>query len=397
MNTQSITIVGFSLAGLRCAETLRRLGHTGSIHVVGDESEEPYDRPPLSKEGLAGDGDPRVALRKEPIDELDLDVHLGRRAVALDVAARAVDLDNGTRIGAEHVVIATGARARRLPASICSPELANVHVVRTLADGRRLRSALDAEPNRVVVVGAGFIGMEVAASCRARGHEVTVIEPLAQPMVRGLGETIGGACAQLHRDHGVDLRLGTGVAAIDATGVETTAGERLAADVVVVGVGAAPNVEWLESSGLTIDNGVVCDASLAAAPGVDAIGDVARFPNPLFDGEMMRLEHWTNAAEMAMHVAQRIATEQPNDFAPVPFVWSDQYDVKIQSVGRYDSDCDLHVAHGALADHKFVALFGRNGRLVGALGFSQPRFVMQYRRMIAERASWSDAIDKSNA
>ncbi len=266
MSNQSITIVGFSLAGLRCAETLRRLGYTGTIHVLGEEVDEPYDRPPLSKEGLTGVGDPRVALRKEPLGELDLDVYLGRRAVALDVSARAVELDDATRIGADRVVIATGARARRLPAAVCPPELANVHVVRTLADGRRLRAAIDANPNRVVVIGAGFIGMEVAASCRTRGIEVTVVEPLAQPMVRGLGETIGGACAQLHRDRGVDLRLETGVAAIDANGVDTTTGDRIAAEVVVVGVGAAPNVEWLESSGLTIDNGVViCRSATSAA------------------------------------------------------------------------------------------------------------------------------------
>jgi NADPH-dependent 2,4-dienoyl-CoA reductase/sulfur reductase-like enzyme len=247
----------------------------------------------------------------------------------------------------------------------------------------------------VAVIGAGFIGMEVAASCRARGLAVTVIEPLAQPLVRGLGETLGAVCADLHRDHGVEMLLGTGVAAIDATGVDLADGRRVDADVVVVGIGAAPVVDWLADSGLRIGDGVECDATLVAAPGVHAIGDVCRFPNPLFDGESMRLEHWTNATEQAMHVAQHLVSGEAREFAPVPFVWSDQYDTKIQSVGRFDAECEMHVAHGSLADRRFVALFGRGDRFVGALGFSQPRFVMQYRRLVAERASWSDALAKA--
>ncbi len=395
--TDSVTIVGFSLAGLRLAESLRRLEFAGGVCVVGDEVHEPYDRPPLSKDVLTGDDSPIVPLRKDPIADLELDVRLGVPAVALDAAGRTVVLGDGSTITSDVVVIATGASARRLPTAICPSDLANVHVLRTLDDATSLRSDLEARPDRVAVVGAGFIGMEVAASCRSRGLDVTVVEPLPQPMVRGLGETIGAACAQLHRDHGVDLRLGVGVELIDERGIALADGTRVDADVIVVGIGAVPNVGWLAESSLSIDNGVVCDDHLRAAPGVFAIGDVANFPNVRFDGERMRLEHWTNAAESAMHVADAIVKQTEESFAPVPFVWSDQYDIKIQSVGRFDAQCDLHVAHGALADNKFVALFGRAGRLVGALGFSQPRQVMQYRRMIADGASWADALERADS
>ncbi len=398
----SVTIVGLSLAGLRCAETLRRLGFEGPIHAIGAEPHLPYDRPPLSKEVLAGEWEPaRAMLRNEGLDELELDLRLGRRAVALavdlDRGSCTVTLDDTDVIEADAVVIATGAHARRLPAAICPPELGNVYVLRTLDDAIALRDALRRGPDRVAVIGAGFIGMEVAAASRGYGLPVTVVEALAQPMVRGLGERIGAACAELHREHGVDLRLGVGVERVDGRGLTLADGARLDAEIIVVGVGAAPSVGWLTDSGLAIDNGIVCDETCRAAPRVYAAGDVARWPNPLFDGELMRLEHWTNAAEQAAHVAQQLVSGEAADFAPVPFVWSDQYDCKIQCVGRFDSECDLAVAHGSLESRKFVALFGRGERIVGALGFSQPRYVMQYRRLIAERASWADALAKAGS
>jgi 3-phenylpropionate/trans-cinnamate dioxygenase ferredoxin reductase subunit len=170
-------------------------------------------------------------------------------------------------------------------------------------------------------------------------------------------------------------------------------GTAIDCDVVLVGIGVAPNTDWLEGSGLTLDNGVVCDASCLAAPDVVACGDLARWPNPLFDDELMRLEHWTNATEQAVHAARRLLDDGATEpFAPVPFVWSDQYDVKIQTVGRIGAELDLHIAHGSLDEMRFVGLFGGGGRIVGALGFSRPRQVMQYRRMIAGRASWDDAL-----
>ena len=395
---RTVAIVGTSLAGLRAAETFRRDGFDGRIVAIGAEPHLPYDRPPLSKELLRGDWEPeQLVLRKQGVDDLDLDWRLDARAVALDATARAVELHDGERVAFDGLVIATGATPRRLANQ---PNLAGLFTLRTLDDALALRELLDARP-KVVVIGAGFIGSEIAATCRARHLDVTVLEMLPQPMVRGLGPELGGVLAAIHRDHGVDLRLGVQVEAIEDDGLGQVCGVLLgdgtvvAADVVVVGVGVVPETAWLEGSGLTIDNGVVCDETCMAAPGIVAAGDVARWPNPLFDGELMRLEHWTNATEQGVHAARRLLGHA-EPFAPVPFVWSDQYDRKIQTVGVVSPDADVHVAHGTLDERQFVALFGRRGRLVGALGFNRPRFVMQYRRMIAERGSWDDALQLAN-
>ncbi|MEX2255804.1 MAG: FAD/NAD(P)-binding oxidoreductase [Acidimicrobiia bacterium] len=392
-----VVVVGASLAGLRATEELRRAGYDGPLAVVGDEPHEPYDRPPLSKELLAGETEPdEIALRRQPLDELGADWHLGRSAVGLDVAARTVTLDDGTVLDAPTgIVVATGASPRVLPGT---PDLAGIHVLRTLDDCLALRADLDRGPNRVVVVGAGFIGAEVAATCRRRHLEVTVLEALPSPMVRGLGATLGDVLAAMHRDHGVDLRTSVGVEGFD--GVERVERVRLAdgasidADVVLVGVGVVPNTGWLNGSGLTIDNGVVCDETLLAAPGVVAAGDVCRWPNPLFDGEVMRLEHWTNATEQGVAAGARLLAGDgaAEPYAPVPFVWSDQYDVKIQVVGHVRGDDDLAIVDGSMDERRFVAAFGRNGRLVGAVGFGRPRVVMQYRRLIAARCSWDEAL-----
>jgi NADPH-dependent 2,4-dienoyl-CoA reductase/sulfur reductase-like enzyme len=395
---RNVVIVGMSLAGLRAAETLRREGFDGRIVAIGGESHLPYDRPPLSKELLAGEAEPeQIVLRKQGVDDLELDWRLGARAVALDPRACEVELHDGERIGFDGCVIATGATPRRLPNQ---PNLEGVFVLRELDDALALREMLHARP-KVVVIGAGFIGAEVAATCRQRGLDVTLLEMLPQPMVRGLGSELGSVIAAVHRDHGVDLRLGVTVESIDGDGegqvqsVRLGDGSRVDADVVVVGVGVVPATSWLESSGLAIDNGVVCDPSCLAAPNIVAAGDVARFPNELFDGQLMRLEHWTNATEQGVHAARRLLGHL-DAFAPVPFVWSDQYDRKIQTVGVVSPDADLHVAHGTLADRQFVALFGKGGRIVGALGFNRARNVMQYRRLISERASWETALELAN-
>jgi NADPH-dependent 2,4-dienoyl-CoA reductase/sulfur reductase-like enzyme len=391
---RTVAIVGTSLAGLRAAETLRRDGFDGRIVAVGAEPHLPYDRPPLSKELLRGDWEPEdLVLRKQGVDDLELEWRLESRAVSLDLGAREVALHDGERIAYDGLVIATGATPRRLPNQ---PNLAGLFTLRTLDDALALRELLDARP-KVVVIGAGFIGAEIAATCRARDLDVTVLEMLPQPMVRGLGPELGAVIAAVHRDHGVDLRTGVQVAAIDGDGSGQVRGVRLGdgstvdADVVVVGAGVVPETAWLEGSGLTIDNGVVCDETCLAAPGVVAAGDVANWPNPLFDGARMRLEHWTNATEQGVHAARRLlGHDEP--FAPVPFVWSDQYDRKIQTVGVVSPDADVHVAHGTLEERSFVALFGRSGRIVGALGFNRARFLMQYRKLIAERASWDAAL-----
>ncbi|HEY7106522.1 MAG TPA: FAD-dependent oxidoreductase [Acidimicrobiia bacterium] len=397
----AVAVVGASLAGLRAVETLRRDGFDGRLVLVGAEPHLPYDRPPLSKGVLAGELQPAdVALRRDTYEELDLDLRLGRRAVALDVADRAVELDDGERVVADGIVLATGSVPRVLAGT---PELPGIHVLRDLDDALAIRAQLDASP-RVVVVGAGFIGSEVAATCRLRGLDVTVLEALPAPLVRGLGPVLGMVCGELHRDHGVDLRLGVGVAGFEGSGrverVRLDDGSAVDADLVVVGVGVAPATEWLASSGLTLDNGVVCDETLLAAPGIVAAGDVTRWPNPLFDGEPMRVEHWTNASEQGVAAARRLLHgdgREPEAFAPVPFVWSDQYDRKIQSAGAFRGDDEMEVVHGSLADRRFVAVFGRAGRLVGVLGFSMPAKVMQYRRMITERATFDAALAHARA
>jgi NADPH-dependent 2,4-dienoyl-CoA reductase/sulfur reductase-like enzyme len=408
-----VVVVGASLAGLRAVETLRREGYDGRIVVVGAEPHLPYDRPPLSKQVLAGEQGPdRLALRPAGYDDLDLDLELGTRAVGLDAGARELAIDRGDGRDAralrfDGLVIATGAAPRRLP-SMTEPVPDGVFVLRTLDVALAIRARLDAQPT-VVVVGAGFIGSEVAATCRMRGLDVIVLEALAAPLVRGLGPVLGAVCGELHRDHGVDLRLGVGVAGFDGAGPGGTGGiERVRlddgtavdADLVVVGVGVAPVTDWLEGSGLTVDNGVVCDATLLAAPGIVAAGDVARWPNPLFDGELARLEHWTNASDQGVAAARRLLHGEgaaPEVFAPVPFVWSDQYDRKIQTIGHFRGDDDMEVVYGTLEERRFVSVFGRDGRLVGALGFSLPAKVMQYRKMIEERATFADAVERARA
>jgi 3-phenylpropionate/trans-cinnamate dioxygenase ferredoxin reductase subunit len=250
-----------------------------------------------------------------------------------------------------------------------------------------------------VVVGAGFIGAEVAATCRGRGLEVSMIEALPTPLGRVLGEQMGQVCADVHVEHGVDLRTNVGVERIEADDgrvarVVLTDGAVIEADVVVVGIGVIPNTEWLEGSGLTIDNGVVCDATMLAAPGVTAAGDVARWPNGRFD-EVMRVEHWDNAIEQGVHAAERLLVDDDADavpFEPVPWFWSDQYDRKIQLAGRVRADDETHLATGSLEERRFAVLYGRDDKLVGVLGFNRPRHVMQYKTMIQDGVSFADAI-----
>jgi 3-phenylpropionate/trans-cinnamate dioxygenase ferredoxin reductase subunit len=393
----TIVIVGGSLAGLRSAESLRRRGFDGRLVFVGDESELPYDRPPLSKEVLAGEREPEqiVLTRPEKWEALELDLRLGRRAESLDPAARELTLAGGETVAFDGAILATGASARRLPGA---PALPGIHTLRTLEDCLALRRDLDAGP-RVAVVGAGFIGAEVAATCRGRGLDVTLIEALPFPLANALPRAIGEVCAEVHRENGVDLRCGVGVDAIEGGDrVETIRladGSTIPADVVVVGIGVTPNTHWLESSGIALDDGIVCDASLAtSAPGIVAAGDVARWPHPLFD-ERIRVEHWTNAVEQGDAAAGRLLAghDGATPFASVPFVWSDQYDRKFQSAGRYGPDDEMRVFHGSLAERRFVALFRRDDRLTGALAVNRVRQLIGYRRMIEAEVSWADAVE----
>jgi NADPH-dependent 2,4-dienoyl-CoA reductase/sulfur reductase-like enzyme len=392
-----ILVVGASLAGLRGCEALRREGFDGRLTLLGAESHEPYDRPPLSKQLLAGRMEPAdVALRREPWDELALELRLGVRAERLDPHAREVSLAGGERVAYDGLLIATGATPRTLRG--VAP-LEGLHVLRSLDDALAIRRALEKGP-RVVIVGGGFIGAEVAATCRSLDLDVTLVEALSQPCVRGLGETLGGVVANLHRDHGVDLRLGVGVQAIEGAGrverVRLDDGSSLAADLVVVGIGVVPEVGWLEGSGLTLRDGVVCDATCAAGPpGVVAAGDVARWHNPRF-GEAMRVEHWTHAVEQAEACArQLLGAGEP--FAPVPYVWSDQYDRKLQIAGRVGDGDELRVVQGSFEERRFVAIAGRGGRLSGVVGMNRPAPVMRWKRQIADGISWDEALAAAEA
>jgi 3-phenylpropionate/trans-cinnamate dioxygenase ferredoxin reductase subunit len=404
----TIAIAGASLAGLRAAETLRAEGFAGRIVMVGAEPHLPYDRPPLSKQLLARTWDmDRVRLRRpEQIDALGADLLLGRRVEQLDMSGRIIELDDGSRIAFDGLVVASGAHPRHLPGTDRVP---GVVTLRTLEDCTKLSEALGEGGARVVVVGAGFIGSEVAATCHERGAHVTVVEALATPLAAVLGEVMGSACATLHADHGVDLRTGVAVASIQSSTasdgtpatppaagpveVKLSDDTLLQADVVVVGIGVIPTTEWLVGSGLEIRDGVVVDSGLYAADGIVAAGDVARWQEPR-SGDHIRIEHWTNAAEQSAVAARNLLVGRANalPYEPVPYFWSDQYDVKIQVLGRPSPGDDVIVVDGSLEQRRFVALYGRAGQLTAALGFGRPRQLMGYRPYLENRARFDDAL-----
>jgi len=391
----SVTIVGASLAGLRSAETLRRDGFGGRISLIGDEPHQPYDRPPLSKQVLAGDWEPERALLTpaEKLEPLGLDLRLGVRATGLDVAARELEVD-GVAEPFDGLLIATGARCRTLPGT-GSP--VGVHTLRTLDDCLAIRAALDDGARRMVVIGAGFIGAEVASVAVGRGTSVTLVEALPAPFARVLGQEMGAVVADVHVANGVDLRCGVGVSSVagepGAMTVAMADGSDVYADLVVVGIGVVPNTEWLEGSGLTLDDGVVCDPTCLAAPNVVAAGDVARWTDPR-TGESMRVEHWDNAVEQGRHAARRLLAtdEEAEVFAPVPWFWSDQYDRKIQLAGRPHPDDEVMVVDGSTDERRFAAFYGRRGQLTAVLGMNRPRQVMQGRGLLEQGVGWDDAL-----
>jgi len=396
-----VVVVGASLAGLRAAETLRQHDVATSIVVVGDEVHRPYDRPPLSKKLLSGEWEPdRIHLRQPDVfDDLDVEWRLGNAAAELDLANRQLTLADGSVLDFDGLVIATGAHPRRLAGQ---ETFDHVHELRTLDDSLRLRDEITGGGRRVVVVGAGFIGLEAAATAKALGNDVVVLEGAAAPLIRGLGAEMGEAIAELHRAQGVDVRCGVLIEGLTKEGVQLAGGEVVPADAVVVGIGVTPNTHWLEDSGLRLRDGVVCDANLNAlhvsgdtVRGVFAAGDVARWPNGLFDEEM-RVEHWTNAAEQGAHVATNLrhlaAGEAFAPYEPLPFFWSDQFEHRIQFLGRAAADDNVQVVAGSVADGKFLALFGRNGKLHGALGVNAPRWVMPTRKLFLDHATWDQAV-----
>ena len=388
---RTVAVVGASLAGLSAARSLRKQGYDGRLVVIGDEPHRPYDRPPLSKEFLAGTVSEADLLLEMDDEDLRAEWLLGARAVGLQVdgTERVLLLDGGREVRADGVVVATGAVARNLPGT---DGLAGVHTLRTLDDARALRDEL-ALGGRLVVIGGGFIGAEVASTAYALGLDVTVIEAAPTPLAGPLGETMGQIVSALHEAHGVRLLCGAGVkglsgeARVDAVLLED--GRTVPADMVVVGVGARPCVEWLEGSGVELDNGVKCGADgRTSLAGVVAVGDCANWYDPQA-GAHRRVEHWTGARERPeAAVAALLAWGAVEAGVPrPPYFWSDQYGVKIQFAGHAAGADSVTVEEGATGDRSFLAVYRRAGQPVAVLAMNQPRLFMRWRKQLAATAS----------
>ena len=353
----TIAVVGASLAGLTAARALRDQSYDGRIVVIGDEVHAPYDRPPLSKDFLAGAASlDDIALGTPDDAELGLEWRLGTTAVGLDRPSRSVLLDDGSEIRADGVVLATGARARRLAGS---DGLDGVHVLRSLDDAIALREDL-ATASRLVVIGAGFIGAEVASTARTLGLDVTVVEAMPVPLAGPLGADMGAVCAGLHADHGT----------------------RLPADVVVVGIGAIPNIEWLADSGVALGNGVLTDArGVTTIPGVVAVGDCAASWSVSAERHV-RTEHWTHALEQPATAVATLLGAEGAAGAAVPYFWSDQYGARIQFAGSRREDDVVRVVEGSCAERSFLVAYERDGVPVAVLGMNQPRLFTRWRRQL---------------
>ena len=380
----SVVIVGASLAGFSAAQAFRRYGFDGKITIVGDESHLPYQRPPLSKQFLSGEWD-RARLDLRIADGLQLEWLLGARAHSLDLSRREVKLADKRRLRFDGLVIATGARARKPRWYV---ELDGVFTLRTVDDALALRTRLGSGKRKVAIVGAGFIGSETAATLRKLDCDVTLIDLDPLPMLRVLGEKLGSVCLRLHESHGVHTFFGVAVDALlgstSVEGVRLEDGRVIEADCVVVGVGVIPNVEWLQGSGLVLEDGVACDAACAALGGesVVAAGDVARWEHPHYGRR--RVEHWNNAIAQGDAAAQTLLSP-PGDarsYAAIPFFWSDQYDCKLQLIGVPQPGDTIRVVEGALGEQRFVTLFERDGRAIGAFLFNSTHRVAAYRQTI---------------
>ncbi|MDW5593047.1 FAD-dependent oxidoreductase [Conexibacter stalactiti] len=387
-----VVIVGASLAGLHAARTLRQEGFDGLLTIVGGEHHLPYDRPPLTKQVLSAGWElDRIDLSREEDASLAIDWRLGTRATSLDTRARRIGLSDGSSVAYDGLVIATGATPRRLPGT---PDLDGIHVLRTLEDALALRAELDDMPGRVVIVGSGFVGAEVAAACRLRNIDVTIVEALPSPFARVLGTSVGEACVAMHRDRGVDVRGHAAVMHYDGGRrvgrVVLADGEVIEADVVVVGIGVQPETGWLEGSGLDLTDGVLCDETCLAAPDIVAAGDIARWPNPRF-GRTMRVEHWDNAIRQGEHAARRLLGRK-EPFDPLPWFWSDQYDRKLQLAGDPISHDEVVLLEEFGDAERLVALYRRGDRLAAVAGINRSRRVLEFRRLIQEGAKWTDAI-----
>lgn len=399
---KTAVVVGASVAGVRTVQALRSEGFGGHIVLVGAEPDAPYDRPPLSKQFLTGDWDAErfVLFREADAAAAEVELRLGTAADHLDVASRRVVLADGTSLPYDVCVLATGAAARPSPWAARS----GVHLLRSLADSRKLRADLERR-GPVVVVGGGFIGAEVAAAAKKLGCEVTVVDPLTAPLARAVGAEVGALLSEVHSRHGVATRFGTGVEAIEGESgklrVRLTDGAQLTAGTVVVGIGAVANDGWLASSGLLVEDGVVCDqyCRTVDAPEVYAAGDVARW---LHTGrrEHVRVEHWTNAVDQAVCVAHNIA--RPDDlrpYLPVEYVWSDQYDWIIQIVGGPARATAHHlIGEFAAGQVRGAALYTDDtGQLTGAVTVNWPRALAQCRRLLGTGTDFAAAVAQLDA
>lgn len=396
-----VVIVGAGLAGLRTAERLRRGGYDGALVLVGAERHLPYDRPPLSKALLsdaAGEPEPPVLRTPERLAELDLDLRLGVRATALDAGSRTLTLSDGTILAADHVVLATGLVARTVPAWA---GLAGVHTLRTFDDCLAIRAAADGAAH-ATVVGAGVLGSEIAAGLRGRGLAVDLVDPLPQPLCRVVGTEVGAVVAGLHRAHGVGLHLGRTVAELATTddgrvhGVRLDDGTRWATDLVVAAVGGAPDTGWLAGSGLALDDGVVVDAHGAASvPGTWAVGDLASVADPRGPGRL-RIEHWTAAGDLAATVAGNILAtlrgEPPKAHTELPYMWSDQYDTKLQCLGLPRGGDEVVLLTGSLDDGTFLAAHVSDGRVRAVSGAGIPAGLMRCRAAVADAVPLAELV-----
>jgi NADPH-dependent 2,4-dienoyl-CoA reductase/sulfur reductase-like enzyme len=381
-------IVGASVAGLAAALGLRDSGYTGDVVLLGDEPHLPYDRPPLSKQILTGEWDADRLWLCDParLEQFEISHRSGSQAVGLNAESREISLSSGGTIGYTDLIIATGVRPR-IPAAWAS--LDGVTVLRTLDHALSLRHRLR-EATHVVVIGAGFIGAEVAASVTGLGHAVTIVDPLPFPMARVLPPALGAMLAREHAARGVQLHCGVSVRDLEATdrrvtGIWLSDGRRLEADLVVVGLGSTPNTEWLAGSGIPLVEGVFCDEHCRAADHVYAVGDVASWVNPRFG--RMRLEHRMHAAEQAEHVARTIASGGATDpFAPIPFFWSDQFGMRLQAYGDVRPTDEFTVIEGSIEGQRLVGACARDGRIVAILAVNMPRHARLAQTLIGEAA-----------
>ena len=389
-----VVIVGAGLSGIRTAEELRRLGHTGRIVMLGAESLPPYDRPPLSKGALAkDDATPPFLLEPEALAALNVDLQLSTEVVGVDTVAHTVTTADGATVDYDVLVIATGAHPRLLGGA---PVREGLHVLRTFEDSKRIAADIR-RGGRLVVIGGGFIGCEVVATARSMGTEVSMIEALSTPLQLPVGEFIGKYVADLHRENGVDLHCDSLVSRLigdeKLEGVELSTGEVVEAAAVVVGLGVAPTIEWLKESGLHLDNGVRCDSSgRTSATDVFAVGDVAHWKSTT--GREGRHEHWTSAIDQARVVAANILArgddplEQLHD---LPYFWSDMYGLKLQALGWPGGSYETHVMHLGPNKDKLVVLYSDEDRFIGTVGISAPRIVMSTRTMLQTSTSIDEA------